>query len=234
MSDIKAVIFDLDGCLVDSETHALDVLAAELRDEGIEHVSAAMLRERFLGVSITRICDHIEQQTQRPCPAGFIERFEEKLFARYRRKLQVIDGAPQLLADLSARGVATAIASGSSVRRLGVTLECVDLAHHFRDRAFSADLVANGKPAPDLFQLAALSLGVAPESCAVMEDSPHGVTGAVAAGMRAIGFVGGTHLDGITQAHGRRLAAAGASAVLENMDGMLAALLNLTPESASA
>lgn len=231
MSQIKAVIFDMDGCLVDSEVHALEILAAELRDAGVEDVTVEDLRARFLGVAVTRICEYFEDQRDLPLPAGFIDRFEERLFARYRRDLKLIDGIPDLLRSLADRGVATAIASGSSARRLKVTLECVDLSSHFRGRCFSADLVENGKPAPDLFLYAAEQLGIAPVSCAVLEDSPHGVTGARAAGMRAIGFVGGSHLADFRDGHARRLEQAGAATVRRDMTAMLDALLTAAAQN---
>ena len=87
---------------------------------------------------------------------------------------------------------------------------------YFAGRAFSADQVARGKPAPDLVLHAAHELGVAPEDCAVVEDSPHGILGAVAAGMRAIGFVGGSHMEGIRERQAERLRDAGADVVVTN------------------
>ena len=91
-------------------------------------------------------------------------------------------------------------------------------------RAFSADQVAQGKPAPDLFLLAARELGVDPADCVILEDSPHGVTGALRAGSRAVGFVGGTHLDNRRAEHAALLRATGAAPVLDSMNGMFAAL----------
>ena len=81
----------------------------------------------------------------------------------------------------------------------------------------SAEQVRHGKPAPDLFLFAAGNLGVAPADCIVVEDSPHGIKGAVAAGMRAFGFVGGSHLDGIRDSHVETLRSAGAEAVFDDL-----------------
>ena len=67
---------------------------------------------------------------------------------------------------------------------------------------------------------------MASEACAVMEDSPHGIAGAKAAGMRAVGFTGGTHLDGMRDDHTRRLRDAGAATVMSDLNGMLDALLD--------
>lgn len=224
MTDIRAVIFDMDGCLVDSEPMSLQTLAAMMAAEGLPTTTDA-LRQKFLGVSIQSIVSHISEALDRPDLPDFAREFEARLLARYPTELRVIPGIPALLDDLAARGIAIAIATGSSVHRLGITLQVAELADRFGAHIFSADQVRHGKPAPDLFLLAAERLGVPPEACAVMEDSPHGITGARAAGMRAVGFTGGTHLDGMRDDHARRLTEAGAAMVLADLDGMAGALL---------
>ena len=228
MTDIRAVIFDMDGCLVDSEPMSLETLAELMAAEGL-HATPDDLRKRFLGMSIQAIVRQIAQALDRPDLPDFARDFEERLLARYPAELRVIPGIPALLDDLAAGGIAVAIATGSSVRRLGITLEVAGLAERFGDRIFSADQVRRGKPAPDLFLLAAERLGIPPDACAVMEDSPHGIAGAVAAGMRAVGFTGGTHLEGMRDDHARRLADAGAAAVLSGLADMAGALLDRQP-----
>ncbi|MFC3168610.1 MULTISPECIES: HAD family hydrolase [Paracoccus] len=225
MSHIRAVIFDMDGCLVDSEPMSLETLSDMMAAEGL-HATPNDLRKRFLGMSIQAIVSHIAEALDRPDLPDFARDFEERLLARYPAELRVIPGIPALLDDLAAQGVAVAIATGSSVRRLGITLDVAGLADRFGARVFSADQVKRGKPAPDLFLLAADRLGILPGACAVMEDSPHGVAGARAAGMRAVGFTGGSHLDGMRDDHARRLADAGAAVVLPGLSGMAEALLD--------
>ncbi|MDO5644011.1 MAG: HAD family phosphatase [Paracoccus sp. (in: a-proteobacteria)] len=224
MAAIRAVIFDLDGCLVDSEVMSLETLAAEMSAEGMP-TTADTLRREVLGVSIQSIVDRLARSIARPVSPDFIMRFEDRLLARYPGELRLIPGVPALLDDLAARGIQVAIATGGSLRRLAATLEISGLAARFQGRAFSADQVARGKPAPDLFQLAAKGLDLPPAACAVMEDAPHGITGAVAAGMRAVGFTGGSHLAGIRHEQARRLSAVGAACVLSDLDGMATALL---------
>ncbi|KKK56206.1 hypothetical protein LCGC14_3066850, partial [marine sediment metagenome] len=209
-----AVIFDLDGCLVDSEPHALEAIASEMRALGIEDAGTQEIRDNLLGVSIGVICDHVAKRSGRPCPEDFISRFERRVLQIYRDELRQIEGASALLDWLAARGIAVAIATGGSITRMTETLRLGGLTDYFPDRAFSADQVARGKPAPDLALFAAARLGVAPEACVVFEDSPHGLAGAAAAGMTGIGFVGGTHLDGVRSAHAARLQEAGAHAVV--------------------
>ncbi len=219
------MIFDLDGCLVDSEPHSLRALAEELQAAGLSDVSEADLGERFLGVSLAVILDWAAGRAGRPLPDAFAARFEARLLASYRDGLKVIDGVPQLLDRLASDDIDCAIATGGSVRRMNETLRISGLASRFAGCAFSADEVAQGKPAPDLFELAAQRLGVPAAACVVLEDSPHGIEGAKRAGMRAIGFTGGSHLDGQRDSHADLLREKGAEAVLCHMEGMAEALL---------
>lgn len=227
---IRAVIFDLDGCLVDSETMSLDILAEEMTAEGVPSTPDD-LRRRFLGVSIQSIVAHVAQAAGRELRPDFAQRFEDRLLGRYESGLPLMPGATDLLDALEARGITTAIATGGSLRRLRATLQMSGLADRFGDRAFSADEVRRGKPAPDLFLLAAERLGIKPASCAVMEDSPHGIAGARTAGMHIVGFVGGSHLDGLREDHARRLRDAGADVVLDDLSSMLTALLTISETS---
>lgn len=159
------------------------------------------------------------------CADDFVDRVEERLFARYRTDLRQIEGAAAMLDALKEQGIPVAIATGGSIRRMGETLKISGLAGYFEGTAFSADQVKQGKPAPDLFLLAAQELGVDPTKCVVMEDSPHGIQGAKSAGMRAIGFVGGTHLDPMREPHRQLLLSKGAEQVCETIPETLAAIL---------
>ena len=220
----RAVIFDLDGCLVDSEPLSIGAIIAEMAALGIPGATFEAIRDSFLGVSMRVICDHVAEKLGVDCPPDFTDRVERRLFESYRTGLRLIDGVEGLLDRLEGAGIPFAIATGGSIRRMTYTLDCAGLTGRFPRRAFSADQVARGKPAPDIFLFAAAQLQVAPSACVVVEDSPLGVAGAVAAGARAVGFVGGSHLDGRRGAHGALLAARGASPVLPDMSGMFEAV----------
>ena len=220
----RAVILDLDGVLVDSEPLSLGVLADEMRALGIADATPEEVGRQFLGVSLPVIRAYVADRLGRPVPEAFVERFEDRLLAIYPEKLQVIDGVPALLDQLQDAGIGMAIATGGSLRRMGETLRVSGLDRWFQGRAFSADQVAQGKPAPDLFLLAARELGVDPKDCVILEDSPHGVTGALRAGARAVGFTGGSHLDLSRAEHAALLRGKGAAPVLDSMTGMFAAL----------
>lgn len=217
MSPIKAVIFDLDGCLVDSEPLSLAAIAAEMRQIGIADATAQEIGDRFLGVAMPVISDYVTRRLGRAIPADFALRVERRLLAAYATDLRQIDGAAALLADLQQLGLGMAIATGGSLRRMSATLEIAGLADWFAGTASSAEEVRNGKPAPDLFQLGLDRLQLAPSDCLVLEDSPHGIRGAFAAGIPAIGFVGGSHLVDRKAEHAAILRDAGAVDVFETL-----------------
>ncbi|EPX81097.1 HAD family hydrolase [Litoreibacter arenae] len=219
-----AVIFDLDGCLVDSEPLVIRAIVEELRAEGLDTLAFDDIRAGFLGMPMPAIWDAAAQGTGRPIPDDFITRVDTRLCDAFVGRLQRIDGVLGMLDALAERGVAIAIATGGSIQRMTQALAVSGLSARFEGRAFSANQVARGKPAPDLFLFAADRLGVAPTDCAVLEDSPHGVAGGVAAGMRVAGFTGGSHLDGMRDAHTQLLRDKGAATVATDMDGVLSAL----------
>ena len=126
-------------------------------------------------------------------------------------------GAQDLLRNLQSRDVAMAIATGGSLSRMAGTLKIAGLAPWFDGTAFSAQEVTRGKPAPDLFNLALDRLQIQPADCVVLEDSPHGIKGALAAGIPAIGFVGGSHLNATRDAHAALLRTAGAVDVFDDL-----------------
>jgi beta-phosphoglucomutase-like phosphatase (HAD superfamily) len=98
------------------------------------------------------------------------------------------------------------------------------LLARFGENLFSATMVERGKPAPDLFLYAAQRLGAEPDRCLVIEDSPAGIEAAVAAGMTAIGFSGGSHCG---PEHGARLQACGATLVIADMRELTTAMAKL-------
>lgn len=153
----------------------------------------------------------VEAALGRALPDGFAEHIEALEQARYRTDLRAIDGVADVLANLPC---AICVASSSSPSKLALGLIETGLYDLVYPHVFSTSLVANGKPAPDIFLYAAEAMGAEVSDCVVVEDSVAGTTAGVAAGMRVIGFSGGSHcLPG----HGGRLRAMGAEAVIADM-----------------
>lgn len=183
------IIFDCDGVLVDSEVLAREAMVAVFGAAGLP-VTDAMLRE-VVGMKFADIVAHLEARTGRSLPQESLEALWPTTRASFRTSLKATPGLVDfLVADRTAR----CVASSSHHERIALSLEITELTRFFAPTAiFSSTDVARGKPAPDLVLHAAATMGAVPSRCLVIEDSPLGVQGAVAAGMDAIGYVGGAH-----------------------------------------
>ena len=182
----ELVIFDCDGVLVDSEPIAIRIDAMIFAEYGMP-MSDAEIVDRFVGRSPSVTRDAIETHLGHPLPEDFHARTEAMFNEAYEDGLAPIDGIEEALDQITAR---TCVASSSEPDRLDYKLRLTGLYERFAGRIFSATEVRNGKPAPDLFLHAARQLGVAPEACAVVEDSQYGVQAARAARMAAFGYAG--------------------------------------------
>jgi HAD superfamily hydrolase (TIGR01549 family) len=202
---LRALIFDFDGVIADSEALANTVLAEFVTDLGrVTSLDDALAR--YAGRRWDDVVTEIESAVGRPLPAGFSDNLKSATLNRFRTDLQEVNGATRFIRRFSE--IPRCIASSSSMDRLQLCLSVLDLADHFEDNVFSADMVPRGKPHPDLFLLAAEKLGVPPGSCLVIEDSAGGIKAAVAAGMTAVGLCSASH---IREGHQRTLREAGAA-----------------------
>jgi HAD superfamily hydrolase (TIGR01509 family) len=211
------VIFDCDGVLIDSEPLAIRVEIALLAEHGIA-ITADEINERYCGVSMKTMLADLEARHGVPLGDEFSHRHTDRLAALCENELRAMPGIEAVLDEIAGK---ICIASSSAPERLRHTLGLVGLYRRFDPHVFSAIMVAHGKPAPDLFLHAAARMGAVPAGCAVIEDSVPGITAAVAAGMTAIGFIGGGHCGA---GHADRLRSAGAALVIEAMPELLPAL----------
>jgi HAD superfamily hydrolase (TIGR01509 family) len=210
MQGVDLVVFDCDGVLVDSEPLANEAYARVLRRHGFD-VTGEALAARFAGVNTNRMMADLEAAHGRPIPATLRLEAMQMILDLYASDLKAIEGIDALL---SAMSHSRCVASSSETAKLALGLRVTGLDRHFGAHVYSADVVKRGKPAPDLFLHAAGELDAAPDRCLVVEDSLAGVEAGIAAGMRVVGFTGGSHCDA---AHGGRLAGAGAFEVVDSM-----------------
>ncbi|MDX3758636.1 HAD family hydrolase [Streptomyces mirabilis] len=196
------VIFDNDGVLVDSEPISNTILAAYLTELGYPTSYEESIRD-YMGSAMHRIHELVRERSGQRLPEDFDDVFHGRVFAAFERELQPVPGAVQVLEKLAADEVPYCVASSGSHERIRVGHRKTGLDRWFDDgRVFSSQDVGRGKPAPDLFLHAAERMGVAPERCVVVEDSPLGVRAANAAGMDVYGFTAMTpaaKLTGATQ-----------------------------------
>jgi HAD superfamily hydrolase (TIGR01509 family) len=188
------VIFDCDGVLIDSEILSAEATAHMLTSLGVP-MTAERCMSLFLGMTQADMESTIEREFALRLAPDFAHRTTELLMQSYRDRLKAIDGVRDLLECLP---VPFCVASNSPPAKLGLGLSITDLFELFYPHIYCSKLVERGKPAPDLFLFAAAQMGVEPARCVVIEDSIHGVTGAVAAGMTVFGFHGGAHCSPAT------------------------------------
>ncbi|MFE1172214.1 HAD family hydrolase [Streptomyces sp. NPDC058773] len=211
----ELVIFDNDGVLVDSEPISNRILAGYLTALGHPTSYEDSLRD-YMGGAMHRIHESVLRRSGKRLPADFDENFHARVFEEFRRSLEPVAGVGEVLEKLAADGVPYCVGSSGSHERIRVALTKTGLWERFAgdgggagERIFSSQDVGRGKPAPDLFLHAAQQMGVAPERCAVVEDSPLGVRAAVAAGMDVYGFTAMTSAE--------KLAEAGATGLFAHM-----------------
>lgn len=182
----KLVIFDCDGVLVNTEERANRVLAQWLSEAGVP-VTYEDCRRIYSGRSMKSVQAEIEAGGH---ALGFnlMERWYSSLETIFGTDVEAIPYIETVLDDLRARNVPWCVASSARLEKMQLTLGSTGLIAHFGDVLYSATMVENGKPAPDLFLHAAREMGFAPEDCVVIEDSVPGTKAGVAAGMRVYSY----------------------------------------------
>jgi HAD superfamily hydrolase (TIGR01509 family) len=201
---IRAIIFDFDGVLADSEVLSNTVLAEVVTEFGKPMTVEDSYRD-FMGKRFHEVIAAIEQAVGRSLPASFAEHYQSRTLERFRQELAPIAGAREFIAHFA--DLPRCIASSSSPDRLALSLEVLDMTGLFAGRVFSASNVARGKPHPDIFLHAAAEIGVPAAECVVIEDSASGVIAGRAAGATVIGLLAAGH---IRDGHAAKLKEAGA------------------------
>ena len=190
-SNISAVIFDCDGVLVDSEMLSAGVLKAMMAEHDMP-LSVVMFRDLFLGRSFANGKARVKAVLNFDLPEDFENQYRERLFAELTEKLHAMPGIVDILSSLR---VPYCVATGSSPRRLALSLEVAGLSKYFNGNRFTSSEVAHGKPAPDLCYYAAEKMNMRHQNCLVIEDSEMGILAAKAAGMEVWHFAGGAHIE---------------------------------------
>jgi HAD superfamily hydrolase (TIGR01509 family) len=182
--------------LVDSDRISLRIQAQRISALGIETTYEDCIGD-FLGLGMPATLRILSERLGRPVPDRWVKELGAAVDKAFERELAPIPG---IVEALDAIELPTCVASSGSHGKMRFTLGLTGLYDRFAGRIFSAEEVRRGKPAPDLFQHAAACMGIPPENCVVVEDSPFGVTAAKAAGMRALGFGATTPLESLGEA----------------------------------
>ena len=183
----KAVIFDCDGVVMDSEPTAFALLAEQMAAHG-HPMSHEVMRGRFLGGTLRSIWTDA-RASGISLPDDWVAAQYERLFDRLALATPLVPGILRVLDALDAAGIPYAVGSNGPVKKMEIMF-----GHHpglwtrFKGGVHSAQVLGAPKPAPDVYLYAARRMGVPPQGCVVVEDSAAGLQAAAAAGMRRMGF----------------------------------------------
>ena len=180
---MDAVLFDMDGVVVDSESYWV-----EREETWFDEVAPDAEVEEITGMNYREVYEHLDEHhgvaVDRETFLGWYEETAEEV---YGECASLMDGFHDLVADLRTAGVAVALVTSSPPEWYGIVLEQFDLEGTF-DATVSAEEAERGKPAPDVYEHAAETLGVEPSGCVAVEDSANGAKAAVEAGTTCIGY----------------------------------------------
>lgn len=210
---IELVIFNCEGVLIDSEIVGNQQVQQELTEPG-HYLALEQYME--IGISRRKKTEPIVFDTKHiDIPIEFWEKVNSKLLDTFPLKFQPISGVKEILDRI---GIKKCIASNSSRKKIELSLAMTNLLSYFQGLIFDRTMVTKGKTHHDLFLMAAQALQVPPSRCLVIENTLPGIRGAIDAGMRVWGFVGGKHCF---PAYVDRIQEAGVELVFDNMSQLL-------------
>jgi len=213
-----ALIFDLDGVLVDSELLIGQAVSAALREHGIA-LDAVDYHTRFHYVRLEKMAEAVAAEHGIALPADFVPELRRRLNVSYATELRAVSGVEDMLRAVTQP---LAVASGSVPDGIDLKLKTTGLYEFFAPHIYSVfEVGARRKPAPDVFLHTAKQMNLTPDDCVVVEDAAPGVAAGVAAGMRVLGFTGGGHAyPGLAE----KLHDAGAAVVFDRMEELVGLL----------
>ena len=207
-----AISFNFDGIIADSKVLSTEALVESLAEAGMQTTLEAALRD-YAGRRWKDVLALIEARMGREMPETLIVQQYKRMSRRVILQVSPVPGVEAFL-NLTT-GVKRVIAAASEPIWISQTLVRFGLDHHFDEHVYTTAKLTHDKPNPEIYALVAAKLGIAPKRIVAIEDNPVGVTAAVAAGITAIGFVGGSHiLPGVAD----EMLAAGASMIADDYE----------------
>ncbi len=180
----KCIIFDCDGVLVDSEPIANQMLITMAAELGVA-IDMHFAIDHFIGKSLYTCMETISQYGKIKLPDNFEKDFRTRSFQKFKEQLQPIPGIKDVLKRLE---LPFCVASSGPVNKIELNLKTTGLYSFFEGKIFSCYMVNTWKPEPDVFLLAAKTMGFAPKDCLVVEDSLAGITAAQNGGFDVVAY----------------------------------------------
>lgn len=196
--NIKLIIFDCDGVLIDSEILSAQVISKQFMKLGID-INTQYVQEHFVGQSYIKTKKHVFEKFDIKLADNFEEEYRNELLKVFHKDLKIIPGIEDILKNLN---IKKCVATSSSEVRATSSLKTVGVYKYLKDNIFSAyNLGDKGKPAPDIYLNSAKKFNIEPKDVLVIEDSLIGIEGAVKAGMKVWHFTGASHLKSWDNTH---------------------------------
>ena len=191
MKEITAVIFDMDGVLIDSQPLHYMADVESMKKYGV--YKEQEFYEKYAGTTTPDRMRALNELFKLNADVDEMVAVREQMILDIMKKEEIspVRGITELLKSIKSKGMTTAVASSSGYELINMVLEKLGIAQYF-DCITSGIDVKHGKPAPDVFLLAAERINKSPEECVVVEDSENGVNAAVAAGMKSVGYINPT------------------------------------------
>ncbi|WP_242695379.1 HAD family hydrolase [Halomontanus rarus] len=189
-----AVLFDMDGVIVDSEDYWVDLEREELLPEVVPHTEVPVAE--ITGMNYREIYDYLEAEYGTAVTREeFLDLFEAAARDLYTERVALLEGFHDLLEELEDRDVPVAIVSSSPHDWIDIVRERFDLEGAFDAIVSAEGIEGPGKPEPDIYEHAAGELGIPVTDCVAVEDSQHGLESAAAAGATVVAYRIDTHTD---------------------------------------
>lgn len=190
----KAVIFDCDGVLVDSEPITNAIIQENLAARGLVLTMQEII-DLFVGGTMAAVGERAAEMGATVEP-DWLQSMYATMYAQLAQGTPIVTGVVDVLDLLDRAGIIYGVGSNGPPEKMNVTLgQHPDLYRRLEGRLFSSHVHAKPKPAPDLYLYAARAMGVSPSDCVVIDDSPSGCMGAINAGIRCLGYA--EHTDGV-------------------------------------
>jgi HAD superfamily hydrolase (TIGR01509 family) len=178
---LAAVLFDMDGLMIDSEPVHYRAYREILEPLGVRLCQEE--NDAFIGQSDLVLAEHVVSSHGLSVSAAELHEMKSVVYRKLLiEECEAMAGLPELLAVLRERGTVMAVVSNSALREIEIVVDALGIGGFFRG-LFSAEHVRRGKPYPDCYLFAAERLGIQPVDCLVLEDSPAGARAALSAGM---------------------------------------------------
>jgi len=198
LNKAKAIIWDMDGVIVDSGSYHCRAWQYVFHKRGVEFTEADF-QHHFGQRNDTIICSAMGEDVSLDVMADIAEAKEAKYRELVSQNIKAQPGAIELIEALGKDGLSMAIGSSAPMENIQLILQSLDIEKCFQAIVYGRE-VTEGKPSPQVFLLAAEKLGVKPENCIVIEDAVAGVAGAINAGMKCIAVTTTHDVEKLAQA----------------------------------